>query len=143
MPISTTTLGTNSPASGSSSDALPTSALGTQDFLKLLVAQLKNQDPLQPMDNTQMVTQLAQFSSLETLQGIQSSLDSSMGAQLLGQAMGLLGHTVTAQPSGQAPVTGPVQSVRLDGADVLLTIGSSTVHLSDVQEIQQATSNGG
>ena len=40
-------------------------AMGKEDFLKLLVAQLKNQDPLAPQDNTQFVAQLAQFSSVE------------------------------------------------------------------------------
>lgn len=43
-------------------------------FLKLLVAQMKNQDPLQPQDSTQYMTQLAQFSSLEQLTGINKKL---------------------------------------------------------------------
>ncbi len=43
-------------------------------FLKLLVAQMKNQDPLNPQDGTQYMTQLAQFSSLEQLTGINSKL---------------------------------------------------------------------
>lgn len=45
-----------------------------QMFLKLLVAQMKNQDPLQPQDSTQYMTQLAQFSSLEQLTGINNKL---------------------------------------------------------------------
>lgn len=50
--------------------------LGNQNtFLQLLVAQLKNQDPMQPADGTQFVTQLAQFSSLEQLIGIRGDLD--------------------------------------------------------------------
>jgi flagellar basal-body rod modification protein FlgD len=44
-------------------------------FLQLLVAQLQNQDPLQPMDGMQFVTQLAQFSQLESIYGIQSDTD--------------------------------------------------------------------
>ena len=44
-------------------------------FLKLLVAQMKNQDPLNPQDGTQYMTQLAQFSSLEQLTGINSKLN--------------------------------------------------------------------
>lgn len=46
-----------------------------QTFLQLLVAQIKNQDPLQPTDSMQFVTQLAQFSSLEQLIGIRQDLD--------------------------------------------------------------------
>ena len=60
----------NAPATATSS------AASTQDrFLKLLVTQMKNQDPLNPQDGTQYMTQLAQFSSLEQLTGINSKLN--------------------------------------------------------------------
>src|SRR5579875_211762 len=55
--------------------------LGQDTFLKLLVAQLQYQDPLQPMDSTQFVTQLAQFQSLSELQAIQADLDKLVAAQ--------------------------------------------------------------
>lgn len=117
--------------------------LGKQQFLQLLVAQLKNQDPLKPMDDTQFITQLAQFSTLEALQQVQSTLETSLGAQLLDHAMSLLGHLVTATaPNGQ-PVTGVVQGVRLQNGDVLLDLGSATVHLSDVISVQANKTNGG
>jgi flagellar basal-body rod modification protein FlgD len=52
------------------------SALGKDQFLLLLTTQLKYQDPLQPVDNQQMIAQLAQFSQLEELQGLSSKIDS-------------------------------------------------------------------
>ncbi len=65
----------STPASSSASD--PTNALGnTNTFLQLLVAQLKNQDPSQPQDGTQFVSQLAQFSDLEQNIGMKTDLDS-------------------------------------------------------------------
>src|SRR3954465_6739102 len=67
-------------------------------FLKLLVAQMKNQDPLKPMDNTDFVAQLAQFSNLEQVMGINTRLD-TLAAQGQGtqntQIAGLVGKTVT------------------------------------------------
>lgn len=64
----TTVSGTSSTTGTSSSSSTSTTSafnkLGATDFLKLLTAQLNNQDPTQPVDNTQMVAQLAQFSSL-------------------------------------------------------------------------------
>ncbi len=81
----------------------PKGAMGKNEFLKLLVAQLKHQDPLAPSDGSQMAAQLAQFSSLEQLQNIngtlatQSSAQSSvMAAMQASAAMSTLGKTVIA-----------------------------------------------
>ncbi len=57
-----------------------TKDLGEDQFLSLLVTQLKNQDPLQPMENTEFITQLATFSSLEKLTSIESILKKSLGS---------------------------------------------------------------
>ncbi|HVU05606.1 MAG TPA: flagellar hook capping FlgD N-terminal domain-containing protein [Polyangiaceae bacterium] len=74
--------------------------MGKDDFLKLLVAQLKNQDPLAPQDNTQFVAQLAQFSSLEQSMGINDRLD-ALTAQFKGLSntgdIGLVGSTIAAR----------------------------------------------
>lgn len=59
----------------SSSSATGTQQISENTFLQLLVAQLQNQDPMQPMDGMQFVTQLAQFSQLESTYGIQSDTD--------------------------------------------------------------------
>ena len=62
--------------------------LGKDDFLKLLVSQLQNQDPMNPMDGTQFASQLAQFTSVEQLANINSTLESSISAnQLLNQSI--------------------------------------------------------
>ncbi len=62
-------------------------ALGKEAFLQLLVAQMQYQDPLEPMDNTEYVTQLATFSQLEAMQNMDSTLSN-------GQATDLVGKTV-------------------------------------------------
>src|SRR5579862_5536944 len=74
---------TSSSSSGasSSSAATSTSANGNQQvFLQLLVSQLQNQDPLNPTDSTQFVSELAQFSELEQVIGIRSDIESYMGS---------------------------------------------------------------
>lgn len=75
------------------------SALGKDDFLTLLVAQLQNQDPLNPMDGTDFTAQLAQFSSLEQLQNMNTNLESmhtTETIQTYSNAVSFIGKTVTA-----------------------------------------------
>jgi Flagellar hook capping protein len=76
------TTGTNgSSGSTSSSSALTSnSAMGKDDFMKLMIAQLQNQDPLNPADGTEFAAQLAQFSSLEQLQNLNTSMTNSVNA---------------------------------------------------------------
>lgn len=114
-------------------------ALGKNEFLKLLVAQMKHQDPLNPMDGQQMATQLAQFTSVEQLMNIGDKLDmqSAENAALINavnssSAMNLLGRTVDVQtdvlevgPNG--PTTGSVE-VPSAGGNLTLRITDSAGH---------------
>jgi flagellar basal-body rod modification protein FlgD len=101
-------------AAASSSGATGTQkTLGKDDFLKLLLTQLQNQDPLQPVDNQAMIAQLAQFSSLEQMQGVADRLDTLLLAQTSANQMSttsLVGREVTYRTDavdwtpGSAPV---------------------------------------
>jgi len=107
-------------ASASSTDK----ALTQSDFLSLLVQQMRNQDPTQPMDSSQMVSQLAQIGQVSATQSLQSSFDalsaSMQGNQLL-QASSMVGRSVTV-PSA----AGQLQDGGLDGA-VNVPDGGGTV----------------
>jgi flagellar basal-body rod modification protein FlgD len=97
----------------------PKSALNQTDFLKLLVAQIQFQDPMNPQSDTQMAAQLAQFTSLQ--QATQSSASLAMM-----QANSLLGSTVTVQiDSTHPPVTGVVQGVVLNNGVPQITVKST------------------
>jgi flagellar basal-body rod modification protein FlgD len=76
------------------------SSMGKEDFLKLLVAQLANQDPLSPMENTEFVAQLAQFSNLEQLMGVNTNLELLQVAQTAmtnSQVASLIGREIEAR----------------------------------------------
>jgi len=79
-------------------------------FLRLLVAEMQNQDPTKPMDATEYVAQLATFSSVEQSIKTNAKLDALMASQMLGLADQLIGRTVT---SGDGSVEGTVVAVRI------------------------------
>jgi flagellar basal-body rod modification protein FlgD len=81
-----------------------------QSFLRLLVAEMKNQDPTNPMDSTQYVAQLAAFSQVEQSVQINGRLDQILQASTLAQADAIIGRTVT---SSDGKLTGKVVEVRL------------------------------
>ena len=81
-------------------------------FLQLLVAQLKNQDPSKPMDSTQYMSQLAQFSQLEQSISVNAKLDELLTSSAIEQANQLIGRTVT---SADGEITGKVVSVKITG----------------------------
>jgi flagellar basal-body rod modification protein FlgD len=90
-------LGIGRTATGPTVQSSATTTLGQGDFLKLLTAQMKNQDPFDPVDNTEMVAQMAQFSSLAGISEMSSTLKSiadKLGAASASDAMAYIGRTV-------------------------------------------------
>jgi flagellar basal-body rod modification protein FlgD len=103
-------------------------------FLKLLVAQLKYQDPSNPADSTQFLAQTAQFTQVEKLGQI---ADMMQAQQLIG-ASALVGRTVTYQDANGATQTGVVTTVKLNGdSEPILAVGNTDVQLSKVTEVRQ------
>lgn len=99
--------------------------LGKETFLKLLILELQNQDPLEPVDSTAMVAQLAQFSALEAQINLNDKFEALSGNidQLnFISASQLLGKTVTGIDLNGEIRTGVVDSVHLDGSVVVLTV---------------------
>ena len=90
-------LGINRTTSGVQVQASAKDSLGQQDVLALMTAQMKNQDPFDPVDNTQMVAQMAQFSSLAGISEMNTTLKSiseRLAATSAGDAMSYIGRTV-------------------------------------------------
>jgi flagellar basal-body rod modification protein FlgD len=117
---------TTIPAGASQTPAKSKTAVDYQSFLKLLIAQMKNQDPTQPMDSTQYVAQLAAFSQVEQSIQINTKLEQMLQTSALAQADSLIGRTVT---SADGEVSGKVASVRLlsDGLVAVLEDGTQMV----------------
>ncbi|ABR59140.1 flagellar hook assembly protein FlgD [Sinorhizobium medicae] len=100
--------------------------LNYESFLKLLVAQMKNQDPTQPMDATQQIAQLATFSQVEQTIKTNKNLESLLQRTSLSEADAVIGRTVT---SADGKTTGVVKEVKLysDGIIAVLDTGKELV----------------
>jgi flagellar basal-body rod modification protein FlgD len=119
MDTSTVSSTSTSASAGTSAAAsTATNSLGQDDFLKLLTAQLANQDPLQPVDNQAFIAELAQFSSLQQLQGVSSRLDSLLLATTASSQLNtasLVGKNVSYKASGADLTSGqPPPALRVN-----------------------------
>jgi flagellar basal-body rod modification protein FlgD len=131
---STTGTGSNTgTGTGSSGGVTGAATLGGTDFLTLMLAQLKNQDPTSPVDSNTFLTQLAQLSEVQgitTLNTSFSALSSSLSSNQAMQASSLLGHqalvsSTTAQLASNGTVTGAVNVPQTTSAVVLSIADSS------------------
>nr|WP_316652390.1 flagellar hook assembly protein FlgD [uncultured Gellertiella sp.] len=93
-------------------------SLNYNNFLQLLIAQMKNQDPTAPMDATQQVAQLATFSQVEQSLKMNSNLENLIQAQGLGQAGSVIGKSVT---SADGKTAGIVKEVQINSDGVIAT----------------------
>ena len=119
--------------------ALANAGISQEQFLKILLTQLRFQDPLKPMDNEQFVAQLAQFSALEVNREQSVKIDSLLSMQAASQAVTLIGRSVELTGSNTGQV-GKVIAISLSSGQPLLTVKTSTttlidVHLADVSLI--------
>ncbi len=108
-----------------------------EQFLQLLVAQMKYQDPLEPMDNTEYVSQLATFSQLEQMQNI--SLTTEMQ-----RATSMVGNLVTIDATNSATgvttqITGKVDFVTMSGSKVKVSVNDNLYDLDSVSKVWDAS----
>lgn len=117
-------------------------SLGTDDFLKLLVQELQNQDPLNPMDNADMVAQIGQIREIGATDELTSSLNSLSNNQQLVTASGLIGRTVQGLANDQTNVDGVVERISVetnnenDVRSVKVHVGGKTMNIENIRDIQ-------
>lgn len=111
-------------------------SLGKDEFLQLLVTQLKYQDPLKPMDDKEFIGQMAQFSSLEQMQNLNNSF-------VTNKAMSLMGKYVegTIEEDGEATeIAGYVESIRVAGSSAYAVVNGKDVPMESIYEIRDKDS---
>lgn len=114
--------------------------LGSEDFMKLLVAQLRYQNPMSPSDPTTMLQQTAQFAQMEALQNVASMQQQLLGLHQTAMSTDLVGKTVSAIDADGNPIEGVVDAVRFTTDGPVLRIGTTEIRLTDALEVRETTS---
>ncbi len=117
-------------------DTTPGGALGKNEFLNLLVTQLANQDPMNPMDSTESIAQLAQFSALEQMQNVGNQIASLRQSSGMTDALLLQGQTIEAVDGNGTSYFGTVDSAVWGGNGLILTIGGVAVPMASLVEMK-------
>lgn len=113
--------------------------LDSEDFLKLLVAQLTNQDPLEPTGNEELLRQIASIREIELSTALTSSLSKLTGNQRFGSASTLIGRFITSVPGADGTITsGIVSGVRFaaDGTPMLQLANGGELSMDNISTIE-------
>ena len=126
---------------GTMARSTATNRSGTQElqrdnFMELLLLQLRSQDPMSPMDSSAMFNQMAQLSMLEQLWDIRDMLAQSTAGEQLGQGALLIGRQVEANSVTAGHISGLVESVRMESGVVWLQIGADEVRMDEILSVQ-------
>lgn len=109
------------------------SELGKDDFLKLLVTQMKYQDPLEPVDNTAYIAQMAQFSTLEQMTNIAYEFSFVKSGQLMGKTVRAVAEGIgTNEPEN---IVGKVEKMLIDGNNISLMVNGRMISIANVKEV--------
>lgn len=120
-------------ASSTSTDGASGVSVDTGTFLKLLCAQLQYQDPLEPLTDTQFVTQLAQMTSLEQMQQMNTALTGAQAYDLIGK--NVYAETIDQTTGITNAYLGRVDSVVIRDGTPYIVMGNTALSVSDVQRI--------
>lgn len=128
----TTIVSGSQDTSAAEQNRIPLKMLGQDDFLALLVTQLKSQDPLNPQSDTDFIAQMAQFSALEESVATGKKITALQDAQDFQQANELLGRVVALQTEDSTQLSGTVSAVVLEAGTPKIVVNNQPYDLSQV-----------
>jgi flagellar basal-body rod modification protein FlgD len=113
----------------------PSTNLNDQDFLQLLVAQLKYQDPMSPTDDQSFIQEQAQFSTVEGITSLESTMTTMGAQQQMSSAVNLIGTQVDYTASDGSTATGVVSSVANSSGAITLQVGNASVGFGSITKV--------
>lgn len=127
-------------ASASNASRVPTKLLNQDDFLKLVVAQMTHQDPLAPQTDTEFISQMTTFTTLEQTKTMQADISQMRAQQNILKGMSLMDREVVVKSGASGgTTTGVVKGMDMqDGQNIKIVVGDKSYALSDVVEVHLA-----
>lgn len=125
--------------SSTNSSSLPNAGINEQDFIQLFVSELQFQDPMQPLDNSQFLTQLAQFVGIEQQSEEVTGINNLATLDASDQTVALLSHTVQVSNADGSSTTGKVTGIQYSTNGVQLTVTPSTGSVLTNVNLSQVT----
>jgi len=111
------------------------SSLDMSEFLELMIAELSNQDPTEPMSNSEVMAQLTEMTAINTNKQLQSTLESVQLGQNVSTASTMIGRIVQAMTPDGTPVSGKVESISITDGQPMLHVGEHAISLDSVSNI--------
>ena len=127
-----------STAKSSQDMASALSGLTLDDFFKLMISELQNQDPLNPLENHQLLQQISQIQEYGATQKLTQTLDAVLLGQNLSNATGLIGRFIYALSDEGDDGLGVVNRVSVAKNDVRVHVGNQQVRLQNIREVMTA-----
>jgi flagellar basal-body rod modification protein FlgD len=138
MLIDSTSYGTTGAVSNTSDNM--GRQLGMDLFLKILAAQLQNQDPLEEGDNSEFIAQMAQMAAMEQLNNLYQTMQSVLYSQQVLQGNTLIGREVTARLADETTLQGKVTGVSMEAGEVRVLIDGQKISLQDIIDVRETAS---
>lgn len=137
----------NSTSSGASTSSTSNSttpsgfgSLTTADFMQMLIAELQNQDPTQPMSSQDLLGQLATMSQLQSTTDLDTALQANTSNQQLSIGASFIGKSITGTDVNNNPVSGTVSQAFLSSGTAYVAVGNSQVPLANITSVSTASS---
>jgi len=132
------TTGTSASSSSTSQSGLGN--LSTADFMKMLIAELQNQDPTQPMSSADLLGQLATMSQLQSTTELDTALQANTTNQQLSIGASFIGKSINGTDDSGKAVSGVVDQAFLQNGTAYVGVGNSQVQLSNITDVAAASS---
>ena len=107
--------------------------MGKEEFMKLLIAQLQNQDPTSPMDNGQMMAQMATLGQLDAISAMSSSMLQSQTYSMIGK--GVMGYIVNPDNGARTEIIGTVDSAGIEAGRPYVMVGDIRVYAENIAQV--------